>query len=128
MELPRSGVFASVCALLLRGCIHRLDRAALPTYRGKLTLAGLKQSVSVGWDEFAVPHVFAAHAEDLFFAQGFLHAQERLWQMELTRRFLSGRTAEIFGDLPLPWQDLSVQFRRRTSVDLDTAESMRDAS
>jgi penicillin amidase len=63
--------------------------------------------------------LFAAQAEDLFFSQGFLHAQERLWQMELTRRFLSGRTAEIFGDLPLPWQDLSVQFRHRTSVDLD---------
>jgi penicillin amidase len=84
-----------------------------------VVVPGLEHSVRVRWDAFAIPHVFAAVEKDLFFAQGFLHAQERLWQMELSRRFLSGRTAEIFGDLPLPWQDLSVQFRRRTAADLD---------
>ena len=119
MELPRSGVFASICAAFLRPYLRRLDRAALPQHRGTLVAEALRRSVSVCWDSFAVPHVFAANENDLFFAQGFLHAQERLWQMELSRRFLSGRTAEIFGNLPLPWQDLSVQFRRRTSVDLD---------
>jgi penicillin amidase len=73
----------------------------------------------VDWDTFAIPHVCAAGETDLFFAQGFLHAQERLWQMELSRRLLSGGMAEIFGDFELPWQDLSVQFRRRTTADLD---------
>ena len=48
-----------------------------------------------------------------------MHAQERLWQMELSRRFLNGRTAEIFGDFPLPWKELSFQFHNRTTADLD---------
>jgi penicillin amidase len=116
---PRRGFFASVCAALLRPYLRRLDRPSSPKYHGTLALKGLQQTVTVRWDSFAIPKVFAASETDLFFAQGFLHAQERLWQMELSRRFLGGRTAEIFGDLPLPWQDLSIQFRHRTSADLD---------
>ena len=58
-------------------------------------------------------------SEDLFFAQGYLHAQERLWQMELSRRFLSGRMAELFGDFTLPWRELSSQFRGHKTSDFD---------
>lgn len=119
MEVPSSGFFSTVFSALLRPFLRRLDKPSLPTYRGALALAGLKQTVQVRWDRFAIPQVRAANEADLFFAQGFLHAQERLWQMELSRRFLSGRMAEVFGSVPLPWQDLSAQFRRRTSVDLD---------
>ena len=119
MELSKSGLFSTLFSALLRPYLARLDRPSLPKYRGKLALAGLKKPVTVSWDAFAIPHVSAADEFDLFLAQGFLHAQERLWQMELSRRFLSGRMAEIFGDFALPWQDLSVQFRRRTTADLD---------
>ncbi len=112
-------MWATLCAALLRPCLRRLDRPSLAQYAGTVVCPGLERPVRVRWDDFAIPHVFAATEKDVFFAQGFLHAQERLWQMELSRRFLAGRTAEIFGDLPLPWQDLSVQFRRRTAVDLD---------
>jgi len=94
MELPKSGFFSTVFSALLRPYLRRLDKPALPKYRGKLSLAGLKNPVNVRWDSFAVPHVSAANEPDVFFAQGFLHAQERLWQMELSRRFLSGRMAE----------------------------------
>lgn len=119
MELSRNGVLEIAGAALLRPWLRWLDRPSLPRFRGTVVCAAIRKPVNVRWDEFAVPHVFAANEVDLFFAQGFLHAQERLWQMELSRRFLSGRTSEIFGNLPLPWQDLSVQFRRHTSVDLD---------
>jgi penicillin G amidase len=119
MELPKSGFFSTVFSALLRPYLRHLDKPSLPRYGGTLALAGLKKPVNVRWDSFAVPHVSAADEPDLFFAQGFLHAQERLWQMDLSRRFLSGRMAEIFGDFALPWQDLSVQFRRCTSADLD---------
>ena len=119
MERPESGIFSTVFAALLRPLLRSLDRPSLPQYHGELGLAGLKKNIAVRWDAFAIPHVFAADEPDLFFAQGFLHAQERLWQMEMSRRFLSGRTAEIFGDFALPWADLSYQFRGRTSVDLD---------
>ena len=119
MEAPESGILSSVFAALLRPYLRSLDKPALPKYHGELGLAGLVKNVTVRWDPHGIPHVSAADEPDLFFAQGYLHAQERLWQMEMSRRFLGGRTAEIFGDLKLPWKDLSYQFRGRTSVDLD---------
>ena len=119
MELPESGFFSTVFTALLRPYLRLLDRPSLPKYQGEIELTGLNAQVTVRWDGLAIPHVFAAHEPDLFFAQGFLHAQERLWQMEMGRRFLSGRTAEIFGDVALPWKDLASPFRGRTSVDLD---------
>src|SRR6185369_13024559 len=119
MELPKSGFLPAVFSALLRPIVRRLDRHSLARYSGMLTIAGLTSAVDVGWDDYAIPHVHAANERDLFIAQGYLHAQERLWQMELSRRFLAGRMAEIFGDFALPWQDLSVQFRRCTSADLD---------
>jgi len=119
MEQPKSGFLSTVFSALLRPLVRRLDRGSEPKYRGDLILGGLKNSVRVTWDRYAIPHIWAADEMDVFLAQGFLHAQERLWQMEISRRFLSGRTAEIFGAFALPWQDLSSQFRGRTSVDFD---------
>lgn len=119
MELPRSGFFSTVFSALLRPLIGWLDKPSLPQYCGEISLPGLKKSATVRWNAQAIPHVLAENEHDLFFAQGFLHAQERLWQMEMSRRFLSGRMAEIFGDFALPWKELSTQFRGRTSADLD---------
>src|SRR5262245_36564785 len=119
MELPKSGFFSTVFSAFLRPIVAHLDQRALPKYDGVLTIPGLQHAVRVDWDRYAIPHVFAATEWDLFLAQGYLHAQERLWQMELSRRFLSGRMAEIFGDFKLPSKELSQHFRGRTSVDFD---------
>jgi penicillin G amidase len=119
MELPKSGFFSTVFCALLRPVLARIDRNALPKYDGELTIPGLSHVVNVTWDNFAIPHVSAANEPDLFLAQGYLHAQERLWQMELGRRFLSGRMAEFFGDFSLPWRELSQSFYSHTSVDFD---------
>ncbi len=119
MELPKRGLFSTVFSALPRQFIKFLDRGAQPVYGGSLTLAGLNRPVEVVWDRHAVPHVSAFDEQDLFFAQGYLHAQERLWQMEISRSFLSGRMAEIFGDFNLPWRELSSQFRGRTCADFD---------
>ena len=119
MEPTKAGFFSTVFAALLRPWLSFLDRPSRPQYHGEIALSGLKNNVAVSWDAFAIPHVVAADEPDLFFAQGFLHAQERLWQMEMSRRFLAGRTAEIFGNFALPWKDLSSQFRGRTAADLD---------
>ena len=59
----------------------------------------------------------------LFLAQGYLHAQERLWQMDSTRRFLCGRLAEILGDRTVPGGELSVRFRDKSSVEMDPMSS-----
>lgn len=119
MELPKSGVLPAVFSALLGPLVRYLDRGAAPQYRGRRVLPGLKRPVEITWSDYAIPHVVAADELDLLLAQGFLHAQERLWQMEMSRRFLSGRTAEIFGDFALPWRDLSTQFRGRTSAEFD---------
>ncbi|MGH7812307.1 MAG: penicillin acylase family protein, partial [Candidatus Binatia bacterium] len=119
MELPKSGLFSTVFSAFLRPIIERLDYNSLPKYDGELKIGGLHHPVSVRWDEYAIPNVFAADEHDLFLAQGYLHAQERLWQMELSRRFLSGRMAEIFGNFALPWKELSSHFRGRASADFD---------
>ncbi|HVN85376.1 MAG TPA: penicillin acylase family protein [Candidatus Binatia bacterium] len=72
-------------------------RRVLPQVAGEIRLRGIEQPIKVVRDRWGVPHVFAKSTRDLFFAQGFVHAQDRLWQMELRRRISSGRLAEVFG-------------------------------
>jgi penicillin amidase len=72
-------------------------KAALSTTNGTLKLAGLEHSVTVLRDSWGVPHIYAQSQHDLFFAQGFVTAQDRLFQMELWKRVGQGRLAEIFG-------------------------------
>jgi penicillin G amidase len=71
--------------------------AALPQVDGTIRVSGLKAPVSVLRDAQGVPHVTAANAEDLFFAQGYVQAQDRLWQMDVSRRWAAGEVSEIFG-------------------------------
>ncbi|MGH7830831.1 MAG: penicillin acylase family protein, partial [Candidatus Binatia bacterium] len=105
--------------LFLRPLLRAWARRAQPQTQGTLRIPGLKDAVQVRWGPYAVPHIRAADEHDLFMAQGYLHAQERLWQMDFNRRFLCGRLAETLGNYPVPWHELSVRFRDRTTVDLD---------
>lgn len=72
-------------------------KAALAVIRGTLNLHGLQQSVRVQRDRWGVAHIYAQNQHDLFFAQGFVVAQDRLFQMELWKRSGQGRLAEILG-------------------------------
>jgi penicillin amidase len=72
-------------------------KAALAVIRGTLEVRGLKQSVRVQRDHWGVAHIYAQNEHDLFFAQGFVVAQDRLFQMELWKRSGQGRLAEILG-------------------------------
>ena len=71
-------------------------RSGLPDFEATERLVGLEAPVRVMRDENAVPHVFAAYDEDAYFALGYLHASDRLWQMEAMRRLGAGRLSEIF--------------------------------
>ncbi|HEV7786997.1 MAG TPA: penicillin acylase family protein, partial [Thermoanaerobaculia bacterium] len=64
---------------------------------GSLAVAGLTAPVQVIRDEWGVPQIYAANEHDLFFAQGYTHAQDRLWQMEFNRHVSGGRLSELFG-------------------------------
>jgi penicillin amidase len=72
-------------------------QAALAGIRGTVAAPGLHQPVRVQRDKWGVAHIYAADAHDLFFAQGFVAAQDRLFQMELWKRAGQGRLAEILG-------------------------------
>jgi penicillin amidase len=73
-------------------------RNSAPYASGRLAIAGLSAPVEVVRDTEGVPHIFAKTADDLYLALGFVHAQDRLWQMELQRRTGQGRLSEIFGE------------------------------
>jgi penicillin amidase len=84
-------------AMVLFGAWLWLTRQPYPQTRGTLKIQGLSAPVEILRDRYGVPHIYARTAEDLFFAQGFVHAQDRFWQMEFWRRISSGRLSELFG-------------------------------
>lgn len=73
-------------------------RRPFPKTDGTVTVAGLREEVTVFRDEFGIPHIFAQNLDDLFFAQGYVHAQDRFWQMEFWRHIGQGRISEIAGE------------------------------
>ena len=76
-------------------------RAALPQLDGTVSAPGLSSPVQVVRDQQGVPHIRAHNLDDLFFAQGYVTAQDRLWQMDLSRRYASGELSEVFGSAAL---------------------------
>ncbi len=72
-----------------------------PKVRGKVSLEGLSEEVRIFRDEWGVPHIFSQNEKDLFFACGYVHAQERMWQMDVTRRAGFGRLSEVLGKASL---------------------------
>jgi penicillin amidase len=72
-----------------------------PQYEGKVKLKNIQKETTVYFDEFGVPHIYAASSKDAMVALGYVHAQDRLWQMELMRRIAPGRLSEIFGSVAL---------------------------
>ncbi|MFQ5705494.1 MAG: penicillin acylase family protein [Gemmatimonadales bacterium] len=77
--------------------LGRMQRASLSQLTGTIPLAGLQQDVEVLRDSAGIAHIYAKTVDDLFFAQGFVAAQDRLWQLEIWRRIGEGRLSEIVG-------------------------------
>ena len=70
---------------------------SFPQTDGEIALESLDGPVDIYRDEIGIPHIYATTSHDLFFAQGYVHAQERFWQMDFYRHVGEGRTAEMFG-------------------------------
>jgi len=87
---------------ILKAVLWPIGRMRLPQVQGSITLAGLVDTVEVLRDRWGIAHIFANHETDMVFAQGFVHAQERLWQMDFTRRVVFGRLSEVLGEAALP--------------------------
>ncbi|MFZ5816753.1 MAG: penicillin acylase family protein [Bacillota bacterium] len=90
---------AGLVLLVLLGAAggYAYARRSLPVLTGEVTLPGLRAAVTVYRDERGVPHIEASNEHDLYMAQGYVVAQDRLWQMDLTRRAASGRLSEVMG-------------------------------
>ena len=92
---------AIVLVLLLAGAVafaYFVRPLALPQLDGSLKVKGLSAPVKVTRDSHGVPAIEAATLEDLFLAQGYVTAQDRLWQMDVMRRFGAGELSEILGE------------------------------
>src|SRR6202023_2137328 len=90
-----------ILILLVVGVVayaYIIARAALPRLDGSLSVRGLSAPVKVTRDGHGVPSIEAASLEDLFLAQGYVTAQDRLWQMDVMRRFGAGELSEILGE------------------------------
>jgi penicillin G amidase len=79
------------------GLRRMLLRLPVPPRNESLALKGLRAPVEILIDQSGVPHLYAANTSDLVFGQGYVHARDRLWQMELNRRIAAGTLAELFG-------------------------------
>src|SRR3954454_14680329 len=119
-------VGTGVTAIALGVLWHRLMRRPLPQVKGTIEVEGLHGPVRIRRDRWGVPHIEADMREDLFFAQGYCHAQERLWQMDFYRRVVEGRVAEMAGEEGLAVDRLMRTFgirriARREESELDPA-------
>lgn len=90
---PMTRVTSAALHLTLSG----VERTRRSKTRGRIRLWGLNAAVEVLRDRWGVAHIYAANRHDLLFAQGFVHGQDRLWQMDFQRRVVRGRLSEIFG-------------------------------
>lgn len=104
-------VIGSIGILLIVLCaavffIRNQIRKSFPVTSGSIAVAGLADVVEVARDEFGVPHINARNEHDELFTLGFVHAQDRLWQMDMQRRVGQGRLSELFGLAAVPFDKM----------------------
>jgi penicillin amidase len=107
-----------VLALVAAGFGVWTIQRSFPQLDGELALEGLTGDVAVQRDVLGIPVITAKNSHDLFFAQGFVHAQDRFWEMDFRRHVTAGRLSELFGESQLPtdaflrtlgWRDIAAQ-------------------
>ena len=100
-RISRWPIFTAVVLVLALGGLASLAiatvRTSFPETSGRLMVSGLKSQVEVLRDSYGVPHIYADNPEDLFEAQGYLHAQDRFFEMDFRRHLAAGRLSELFG-------------------------------
>jgi penicillin amidase len=98
----RSILLGLILLLVIGGVLGVITvRRSFPQTDGTLSVPGLQSTVEVYRDPLGVPHIYASSVHDLFFAQGFVSAQDRFWQMDFWRHIGSARLSELFGESQL---------------------------
>jgi len=121
---------ALIAILLVTGAVAYNIRHSWPQESGTISVSGTSEPVEILRDSWGVPHIYASTSHDLFFAQGYTHAQDRFWQMDFWRHIGSGRLAELFGPSQLDtdrflrtlgWARVAQQELEQLDPDLDAA-------
>ncbi|MFC1821944.1 penicillin acylase family protein [Thermodesulfobacteriota bacterium] len=115
-----------LCVVVLgsSATLYLFFKAPIPKYSGDIRVPGLKAEVVVKTDEYGVPHVFAENERDLFFAQGYLTARERMFQMDVTRLAGRGEMSRLFGERTLDKDKFlkTIGFFRKAQADYEVAD------
>ncbi|WP_395057378.1 penicillin acylase family protein [Flavobacterium sp.] len=82
-----------IVGIMITGCLLYTK----PNYEGEISIKNISKETTVYFDDYGVPHIYAANQKDAMIVLGYVHAQDRLWQMELIRRIAPGKLSEIFG-------------------------------
>ena len=90
-------LFVVIVAVAAGALLTTITLRALPQTSGTIEVTGLDDPVTITRDKAGIPHLFASTSHDLFMAQGYVHAQDRMWQMEVWRHISAGRLSELFG-------------------------------
>jgi penicillin amidase len=116
--MKRSLTLLAVVIAVAAGAGYWYVHGKLPQREGEVLIAGLQAPVSVRYDGRGVPHLQAQNEQDLYRALGYVHAQDRLFQMEIMRRLARGELAEVLGDKLLPTDTLFRSLRIRDQAAL----------
>ena len=131
MRVLRPLILAPIVVVLILlvvvvALLGSITAQGLPQVLGSLHVAGLHGSVSVMRDRAGIAQIYADDAHDLFMAQGYVHAQERLWQMEVWRHISSGRLSELFGESTIDTDRFIRTLNWRGSAERDFAAASED--
>ncbi len=77
--------------------LHIFLDSTKPQYNGELTIEGIKNEIKIYYDDYGVPHIYAANEEDAYYALGYVYAQDRLFQTQFFKLIASGRLSEYLG-------------------------------
>ena len=101
---------------------------SIPEYDVNYKLKGLKNSIKIIRDKSNVPHIYGKNDNDVFFALGFSHAQDRLWQMTLLRRAAQGRLSELFGEetinTDILFRELGIYYSSKKSLEIQDSDTI----
>ncbi len=119
-----------IVAAMAGGGFLYLTRRAFPQTDGTVQVSGVAKPITIIRDKNGIPHIYASSVHDLFFAQGYAHAQDRLWQMEVNRRGVAGRASTLLPSKSNLVQDKFVRtlgWRRAAQADYDALDDQERA-
>ena len=100
-RIPRWPIFTAIVLILVLASLGSIGvataRQSFPETSRRLMVPGLKGRVDVLRDSYGVPNIYADNPDDLFLAQGYVHAQDRFFEMDFRRHLAAGRLSELFG-------------------------------